>query len=59
MGLGKGKTEHAGARDMTRKHGYWGFTAEAKTWASRSRRRDQKEELQAAIAELAGEEPTE
>ena len=36
MGLGKGKTEHSGARDMSRKHGHWGFTEEAKAWASRA-----------------------
>lgn len=24
---------------MTRKHGHWGFTEEAKQWASRARRR--------------------
>jgi len=59
MGLGKGKTEHAGARDMSRKHGHWGFTEEAKAWASRARRRDGKQELQATFTELADEEPTE
>ena len=30
MGLGKGKTEHSGPRDMTRKEGHWGYTEEAK-----------------------------
>jgi hypothetical protein len=45
MALGRGKTEHAGARDMSRKGGHWGFTEEAKAWASRARRRDEKREL--------------
>jgi len=51
MGLGKGKTEHAGARDMSRKHGHWGFTEEAKAWATRARRRDERAELSRALAE--------
>ena len=45
MALGKGKTEHAGARDMTRKGGHWGYTEEAKRWATRARRRDEAAEL--------------
>lgn len=52
VGLGKGKTEHAGPRDMTRKHGHWGFTEETKRWASRARRRDEREELRTAAKEL-------
>lgn len=51
MGLGLGKTEHAGARDMSRKHGHWGFTEEAKAWATRARRRNEREELGQALAE--------
>ena len=51
MGLGKGRTEHAGARDMSRKHGHWGFTEEAKAWATRARRRDEREELRRALAD--------
>jgi hypothetical protein len=51
MGLGRGKTEHAGARDMGRKHGHWGFTEEAKAWATRARRRDEREELSRALAD--------
>lgn len=57
MGLGRGKTEHAGARDMSRKHGHWGLTEEAKAWASKARRRDEKEELKAAVVEMADGEP--
>lgn len=45
MGLGRGKTEHDGARDMSRKHAHWGHTEEAKEWASRARRRDEQREL--------------
>ncbi len=45
MALGKGKTEHAGARDMSRKDGHWGYTEEAKEWATRARRRDEAAEL--------------
>jgi hypothetical protein len=45
MGLGKGKTEHSGARDMSRKDAHWGFTEEAKEWATRARRRDEADEL--------------
>lgn len=45
MGLGRGKTEHNGPRDMSRKHGHWGFTEEAKKWASRARRRDERAEI--------------
>jgi hypothetical protein len=30
---------------MSRKSGHWGFTEEAKAWASRARRRDEKREL--------------
>jgi hypothetical protein len=55
MGLGKGKTEHAGPRDMTRKHGHWGYTDEAKQWATSARRRDERlqlsRELEAAKAQ--------
>lgn len=45
MGLGRGRTEHAGPRDMARKHGHWGTTEEAKQWASRARRRAEVAEL--------------
>jgi hypothetical protein len=45
VALGRGKTEHDGARDMSRKHGHWDHTEEAKEWASRARRRDEKREL--------------
>jgi hypothetical protein len=45
MGLGQGKTEHTGPRDMARKEGHWGFTEEAKEFATRARRRDEKELL--------------
>jgi hypothetical protein len=45
MGLGKGKTEHAGPRDMARKDGHWGYTEEAKEWASRARRLAEAAEL--------------
>jgi hypothetical protein len=51
MALGRGKTEHDGARDMSRKHGHWGHTEEAKEWASRARRRDEKQELAEARQE--------
>jgi hypothetical protein len=51
MGLGKGKTEHSGARDMARKDGHYGETHEAKAWASRARRRDEEQELRAEIDE--------
>jgi hypothetical protein len=54
MGLGKGKTEHSGPRDMARKDGHWGFTEEAKEFAARARRRDEKQllrrETDAAVA---------
>lgn len=53
MGLGRGKTEHAGPRDMTRKHGHWGFTEEAKAWASRARRRAEVVELEKERADAA------
>ncbi|MDR2987040.1 MAG: hypothetical protein LBV34_19605 [Nocardiopsaceae bacterium] len=36
---------------MSRKHGHWGFTEEAKAWATRARRRDEREELNRALAE--------
>jgi hypothetical protein len=56
MGLGKGRTEHAGPRDMARKDGRYGHTDEAKAWATRARRRDEddelRRELEAARAEL-------
>ena len=45
MGLGRGRTEHAGARDIARKHGHWGTTEEAKQWATRARRRAEVAEL--------------
>lgn len=51
MGLGKGKTEHAGPRDMSRKHGHSGYTEEAKEWASRARRRDEAEEIERELVE--------
>ena len=55
MGLGRGKTEHAGPRDMSRKHGHWGFTEEAKAWATRARRRDEREELRRLSHEHAAD----
>ena len=55
MALGKGKTEHAGPRDMSRKHGHWGFTEEAKAWASRARRRDEDDELRRELADVQAE----
>jgi len=51
MGLGKGKTEHAGPRDMSRKHGHSGYTEEAKEWASRARRRDEAEAIERELVE--------
>jgi hypothetical protein len=51
MALARSKTEHDGARDMSRKHGYWGRTEEAKEWASQARRRDEKRELDEARRE--------
>jgi hypothetical protein len=51
MDLGRGKTERTGPRDLGRKHGHWGFTEEAKAWATRARRRDEREELSRALAE--------
>ncbi|SNR97035.1 hypothetical protein SAMN05216276_100246 [Streptosporangium subroseum] len=41
---------------MSRKHGHWGFTEEAKAWASRARRRDEKDELETALDELTDDE---
>ncbi len=41
---------------MSRRHGHWGFTEEAKAWASRARRRDEREELEAALAELTSDD---
>jgi hypothetical protein len=55
MSLGKGKTEHAGARDTTRKDGHWGFTEEAKRWASRARRRDENLELRTELDDAEGD----
>ncbi len=52
MGLGRGKTEHAGPRDMARKNGYWGSTEEAKDWASRARRRDEDDFLRDALVDV-------
>jgi hypothetical protein len=52
MALGKGKTEHAGARDMSRKHGHWGLAEEAKAWATRARRRYEREDLRNELDEL-------
>jgi hypothetical protein len=61
MGLGKGKTEHAGPRDMSRKHGHWGYTEEAKASSTRARRRDEelevRRESERAEQERALEEP--
>lgn len=51
MALGKGKTEHSGPRDMSRKSAHWGTTEEAKEWASRARRRDQTADIQRELAE--------
>ena len=57
MGLGRGKTEHAGPRDMARKHGHWGYTEEAKEWASRARRRDEVAQLREERADAAEDTP--
>ena len=51
MALGRGKTEHDGPRDMSRKAGHWGFTEEAKAWASRAPRRDERAELAAELSQ--------
>lgn len=59
MAQGRGKTEHAGPRDMSRKSGHWGFTEEAKAWASRARRRDEKRELADEVAADDGTESPE
>jgi hypothetical protein len=40
---------------MCRKHGHWGFTEEAKAWATRARRRDEREELRRLGHEHAAE----
>jgi hypothetical protein len=45
MGIGRGKTEHAGAHDSRAGHGYWGTNDEAKEFATPARRRDEREEL--------------
>jgi hypothetical protein len=59
MALGKGKTEHSGARDASRKDAHWGYTEEAKAWASRARRRDEAEELRRELDEdRESERPT-
>ncbi|WP_255415449.1 hypothetical protein [Streptosporangium sp. 'caverna'] len=42
---------------MSRKHGHWGATEEAKVWASRARRRDEKDELETALDELPDDAP--
>ncbi len=55
MGLGRGKTEHAGPRDMARKDGHWGYTEEAKAWASRARRRDEDDLLRDALDDVCDE----
>ncbi len=55
MGLGRGKTEHAGPRDMARKSGHWGFTEEAKEWATRARRRDEAELLRRELETAEGD----
>ncbi len=57
MGLGKGKTEHAGPRDMARKDGHWGDTEEAKAWATRARRRDEADELRRELMSLEAKPP--
>ena len=54
MGHGRGRTEHAGPRDMTRKHGHWGTTEEAKEWASRARRRAEVAELREQLEDDVG-----
>jgi hypothetical protein len=56
MALGRGKTEHSGPRDSSRKDGHWGFTEEAKRWASRARRRDEREQVRqdADLADATG-----
>ena len=59
MSLGKGKTEHAGPRDMARKDGHWGFTEEAKQWATRARRRDEDLELRKELDDIDGEATSE
>jgi len=61
MGVGKGKTEHAGPRDMSRKDGHWGYAEEAKEWATRARRRDEdlelRQELERSEQDRAPDEP--
>jgi len=58
MALGRGKTEHAGARDMDRKSGHWGETEEAKAWASRARRRDETHQLRLELEQHNVTPPT-
>lgn len=57
MGLGRGKTEHDGARDMSRKHGFWGHADEAKKWASKARRREGKRDVDERLGARADESP--
>jgi hypothetical protein len=37
---------------MSRKHGHWGFAEEANVWATRARRRDEREDLRNELDEL-------
>jgi len=37
---------------MSRKHGHWGFAEEANAWATRARRRDEREGLRNELDEL-------
>ena len=55
MSLGKGKMEHAGPRDMSRKDGHWGYTEEAKEWATRARRRDEDSKLRGELEQAEHE----
>ena len=40
---------------MARKSGHWGFTEEAKAWATRARRRNEDVELRRELDEAADE----
>lgn len=56
MGLGRGKTEHAGAHDSSAGHGHWGTNDEAKNFATPARRRNEREEIRRELHEWAGDD---
>ncbi|WP_142389901.1 hypothetical protein [Mycobacterium sp. shizuoka-1] len=56
MGIGRGKTEHAGAHNSSAGHGYWGTNDEAKRFATPARRRDERKLIREELSQWSADQ---